>query len=153
MSLNFPLALQNLMTAHFTFLVRFFCWLSKCSLGQIIWNLVTFFIDRMNIVSSKNISNKIQKYKQHDCKTLHDCNQGRAERGVGGMCVYVCVCVCVGGGWNLFVFLTKCVGKISRPNVVGKFGVFCYEKRNAEFYQYPVPQKSNFYRWWRLLAI
>ena len=26
--------------------------------------------------------------------------------------------------WNLSVFLTKCVGKISRPNVVGKFGVF-----------------------------
>ena len=26
--------------------------------------------------------------------------------------------------WDLSVFLTKCVGKISRPNVVGKFGVF-----------------------------
>ena len=50
----------------------------------------------MNIVSSKNISNKIQKYKQHDCKTLHDCYQGRAEREEGGMCV--CVCVCVVGG-------------------------------------------------------
>ena len=42
--------------------------------------------------------------------------------------------------------LTKCVGKISRPNVVGKFGVYHHKKRNAEFYQYPVPQKSNFYR-------
>ena len=47
--------------------------------------------------------------------------------------------------------LTKCVGKISWPNVVGKFGVFYHKKRNAEFYQYPVPQKSNFYRWGRLL--
>ena len=47
--------------------------------------------------------------------------------------------------------LTKCVGKISWPNVVCKFGVFYHKKRNAEFYQYPVPQKSNFYRQWRLL--
>ena len=35
--------------------------------------------------------------------------------------------------------LTKCVGKISWPNVVGKFGVFYHKKRNAEFYQHPVP--------------
>ena len=47
--------------------------------------------------------------------------------------------------------LTKCIGKISRPNFVGKFGVFYRKKRNAEFYQYPVPQKSDFYRQWRLL--
>ena len=47
--------------------------------------------------------------------------------------------------------LPKYVGKISWPNVVGKFGVFYYKKRNAEFYQYPVPQKLNFYRRWELL--
>ena len=35
--------------------------------------------------------------------------------------------------------LTKCVSKISWPNVVSKFGVF-YKKRNADFYQYPVLQ-------------
>ena len=40
--------------------------------------------------------------------------------------------------------LTKCVGKTSWPNVVGKFGVFYHKKRNAEFYQYPIPQKSDF---------
>ena len=28
----------------------------------------------MIIVSRKNISNKIEKYKQRDSKTLHDCN-------------------------------------------------------------------------------
>ena len=38
--------------------------------------------------------------------------QGRAEREVWG-------------GWNLLLYLTKCVGKISRLNVVGKFGVLC----------------------------
>ena len=32
--------------------------------------------------------------------------------------------------WNLLVFLTKCVDKISRPNVVNKFGVFFNKKRN-----------------------
>ena len=70
---------------------------------------------------------------------------------------------CGGGGCNnplpfllptffeLVGILTKYVGKISWPNVVVKFGVLYYKKRNAEFYQYPVPQKSNFYRWWRLL--
>ena len=43
--------------------------------------------------------------------------------------------------------LTKCVSKISRPNVVGKFGLFYHKKkRNAEFYQNPFPQKSYFYR-------
>ena len=36
--------------------------------------------------------------------------QGRAEREVWGV-------------WNLLLYLTKCVGKISRLNVVGKFGV------------------------------
>ena len=41
--------------------------------------------------------------------------------------------------------LTKCIGKISSPNVVGKFGVFYHKKRNAEFYQYQVPQKPNLY--------
>ena len=45
---------------------------------------------------------------------------------------------------------TKCVGKISWHNVVGKFGEF-YHKRNTEFYQYLFPQKSNFYWRWRLL--
>ena len=40
---------------------------------------------------------------------------------------------------------------ISWPNVVGKFGVFYDRKRNTEFCQYPVPQKSSFYRRWRLL--
>ena len=52
--------------------------------------------------------------------------------------------------WNLPVFLTKCVDKISRPNVVDKFGVFFDKKWNTEFYHYPVPQKSNCCRWWRL---
>ena len=47
--------------------------------------------------------------------------------------------------------LTKCVGKIYWPNVVGKFGVFYHKKRNAGLYQYLVPQKSNFYRRWQLL--
>ena len=42
--------------------------------------------------------------------------------------------------------LTRWVGKISGPNVLGKFGVFYHKKRNPEFYQYPVPPKSNFYR-------
>ena len=32
--------------------------------------------------------------------------------------------------WNLSVFLTKCVDKISRPNVVNKFGVFFDKKKN-----------------------
>ena len=36
--------------------------------------------------------------------------------------------------------LTKCVSKISWPNVVSKFGVFYHKKRNADFYQYPVLQ-------------
>ena len=48
--------------------------------------------------------------------------QGRVDRGAVEGC-------------NTFLkfvrVLTKCVGKISRPNVVGKFGVF---------YQYPVYQ-------------
>ena len=48
-------------------------------------------------------------------------------------------------------YLTKYVGKNSWPNVVSKFVVFCHKKRNAEFRQNPAPQKSNFYRWWRLL--
>ena len=55
---------------------------------------------------------------------------------------------------NFFKFvgiLTKCVGKISWPNVVGKFRVFYHEKRNEEFFQYPLLQKSNFYQWWQLL--
>ena len=49
--------------------------------------------------------------------------------------------------------MTKCVGKISWPNAVGKFGVFYHKKQNAEFYQYPVPQKSNFYRQWRIFKM
>ena len=40
---------------------------------------------------------------------------------------------------------------MSWPNVVGKFGVFYHKKRNAEFYQYPVSQKANFYRRRRFL--
>ena len=48
-------------------------------------------------------------------------------------------------------YLTKCIGKISWPNVVNKSGVFHHKKRNAEFYQYPIPQKSNFYWRWRFL--
>ena len=36
----------------------------------------------------------------------------------------------VGFFWNLSVFLTKCVDKISRPNVVNKFGVFFDKKKN-----------------------
>ena len=61
------------------------------------------------------------------------------------------------GFWGCSTFLEfvsileKYVGKISWPNVVGKFGVFYHKKRNAEFYQYSVPRKSNFYRRWRLL--
>ena len=39
-----------------------------------------------------------------------------------------------------------CVGKKNRPNVVGKFEVFYHKKQNAEFYQYSVQQKSNFYQ-------
>ena len=42
--------------------------------------------------------------------------------------------------------LTKCVSKTSRYNVVSKFGIFYHKKRNAEFCQYPVLQKYNFYR-------
>ena len=72
------------------------------------------------------------------------------SKGVrAGVCVsvYVCVCVCVCVcryfdkicRWN---FLTRCLGK---------FGIFYHKKWNAEFYQYPVPQKSNFYWRWRLL--
>ena len=30
--------------------------------------------------------------------------------------------------WNLSVILTKCVNKISRPNVADKFGVFFAQK-------------------------
>ena len=64
---------------------------------------------------------------------------------------FVCVCVCGGGGGGLpppptptpphlpllpppptffkfVVILTKCIGKISRPDVVGKFGVFYHKK-------------------------
>ena len=83
---------------------------------------------------------------------LNECVQRSA-----GWCVCVCVCVCV---WcntppsnflNLVVFLTQCVDKIFWPNVVSKRGVFYHKKWNAEFYQYPVPQKSNFYRWWWFL--
>ena len=47
--------------------------------------------------------------------------------------------------------LAKFVGKFSWPNVVGKFGVYYHKKQNAEFYQHPLPEKSNFYRQWRLL--
>ena len=37
-------------------------------------------------------------------------------------------------------------------DVVGRFGVFYHnKKRDAEFCQNPVPQKSNFYRRLRLL--
>ena len=74
--------------------------------------------------------------------------QGRVDR----------VCVWGGGGCNTSPFflkfvgiLTKCVGKTSWPNVAGKFGVFYHKKWNAESYQYPVQQKSNFYWQWRLL--
>ena len=48
-------------------------------------------------------------------------------------------------------YLAKYVGKISWPNVVGKFGVFYHKRRNAESYHYLVPQKSNFYRRLQLL--
>ena len=48
-------------------------------------------------------------------------------------------------------YLAKYVGKISWPNVVGKFGVFYHKKRNAEFYHYLVPQKPNLYRRLQLL--
>ena len=39
--------------------------------------------------------------------------------------------------WNLPVLLTKCVNKISRPNVVDKFGVFFDKTWNIEFDQPP----------------
>ena len=52
---------------------------------------------------------------------------------------------------KLVSILTRCVSKISWPNVFGKFGVFYHKKQIAEFYQYPVPQKSNFYWQWRFL--
>ena len=48
-------------------------------------------------------------------------------------------------------FVDNCVDKIPWPNVVCKFGVFYHKKWNASFYQYPVPQKLNFCRWWRPL--
>ena len=41
--------------------------------------------------------------------------------------------------------------KISWLNIVSKFGVFYHKQWNAEFYQYPVPQKSHFYQRWLLL--
>ena len=56
---------------------------------------------------------------------------------------FVCVCVCGRGGggvtspslppppptfFKFVVILTKCIGKISRPDVVGKFGVFYHKK-------------------------
>ena len=57
------------------------------------------------------------------------------------VCVCVCVWVCGGGGggylpllpppptfFKFVVILTKCIGKISRPDVVGKFGVFYHKK-------------------------
>ena len=53
--------------------------------------------------------------------------------------------------WEFVDILTKCVSKMSWPNVACKFGVFYHKKQNAEFYQYSVPQKSNFYRRWQLL--
>ena len=75
-------------------------------------------------------------------------------RGVGENIVYLCRQFGIVLKLIFLEFvgiLTKCVGKISCHNVVCKFGVFYHKKRNAEFYQYPVPQKSNFYRRWRLL--
>ena len=47
-----------------------------------------------------------------------------------------------GGGGRL--------GGLTSPTFL-KFRVFYHKKRNADFHQYPVPQKSNFYRRWRLL--
>ena len=41
------------------------------------------------------------------------------------------------------VIVTKCVGKISWPNDVGKFGVFYHENRNAGFDQYLVSRNQN----------
>ena len=35
--------------------------------------------------------------------------------------------------------MLKYVGKISWPNVVGKFGAFYHKNRNVEFYQYQFP--------------
>ena len=39
----------------------------------------------------------------------------------------------------LKLHILKCVGKISWPNVVSKFGAFYHKNRNAEFYQYQFP--------------
>ena len=39
----------------------------------------------------------------------------------------------------LKLHILKCVGKISWPNVVGKFGALYHKNRNAEFYQYQFP--------------
>ena len=36
------------------------------------------------------------------------------------------------------VFLTKCVYKTSRHNVIGTLGAFYHKKRNVGFYQYQV---------------
>ena len=52
---------------------------------------------------------------------------------------------------NWMCWICRFFGKISWSNVVGKFGVFYHKKQNVEFYQYSVPQKSNFYRRWRLI--
>ena len=49
------------------------------------------------------------------------------------------------------VILTKCVGNISRPNVIGKFGVFYHKKMKCRILSISSPVEINFYRRWRLL--
>ena len=71
MTLNFPLALLNFITALFSFLVGSFFDLVNVPSAR---SFKILFIDQVNIVSSKNISNKIQKCKYRNSKTLHDCN-------------------------------------------------------------------------------
>ena len=73
--------------------------------------------------------------------SLRACQARRERRGCGCNTLHLF--------WNLLVFWQS-VSKISWSNVVSKYGVFDHKKQNADFYQYPVSQISNFYQQWLL---
>ena len=52
---------------------------------------------------------------------------------------------------NLSIFWQNVSVKLSNPMLSVNLEYFIIKKRNAEFFQYPAPQKLKFYRQWRLL--
>ena len=113
-------------------------------------NILNFVCPRLSKIAFQHPRRSNQ---QQELSHIMEARNSVKETWVRSRACRAGVCVCGGGVtpthliYLKFVgILTKCVGKISSSNVVGKFGVFIIKNEMQYSINNPVPQKSNFYR-------